>query len=191
MEKIIQLKITLVDSEPLIWRCVQVKGTTNFLELHMAIQLAMGWKNAHLFEFVSGEEIIGLPSEEDDEFDEILNATEEIISDFFIEPDQEMNYIYDFGDYWEHKIIVEKIFLAQQGVKYPLCIAGARNCPPEDIGGIQNFCDKLKAFENEKHPKHKETNVLFGKNYNPVIFDIDSANKQLSKINSYIKNMLE
>ena len=192
MNKILQFKITLNESKPLIWRRIQIESNSTFLELHIAIQLAMGWTNSHLFEFMNSEKNFVLPNEENDLDDtEKLNAFEERIENHFKEAGDEITYIYDFGDSWEHNVVLEKTISSQEGIKYPVCTAGAMNCPHEDSGGLYGFYEKLDIIGDIEHSDYTETNTWLGKNYDPFIFDIDNANKQLSKSATYLKEMFE
>ncbi len=192
MNKIFQFKITLNESKPLIWRRIQVESDTTFLELHIAIQLAMGWTNSHLFEFMDREKTFCLPNEEDALFDkEKLNAYEERIENYFKEAGDDITYLYDFGDSWGHQIVLEKIAPMQKDMKYPVCTAGAMNCPCEDSGGLHGFYEKLEIIQDELHPEYRETITWLGKKYDPFLFDIDKANKQLAKTTTYLKEMFQ
>ena len=158
----------------------------------MAIQLAMGWTNSHLFEFMSKEKNYVIPSEEDALDDtEKLDASKEPIESYFKEAGDEILYIYDFGDNWEHQVVLEKIIPAQREIKYPVCIEGNMNCPREDSGGLHGFYEKLEIIGNKEHPEYKETNTWLGENYDPFFFDIKNANKELAKSAAYIKEMFE
>ncbi len=192
MNKILQFRITLNHSKPLIWRRIQVESNATFLELHIAIQLAMGWTNSHLFEFMDREKTFCLPSEENDLFDkEKLNASEERIENYFKEAGDEITYLYDFGDSWEHQVVLEKTVPIQKDMKYPVCVAGAMNCPHEDSGGLHGFYEKLEIIQDEHHPEYREIITWLGKKYDPFLFDMDKVNKQLAKTAKYLKEMFE
>ena len=186
-EDILQLKISITETNPLIWRRVLVDGSVTFLELHCIIQLAMGWNNSHLFEFMDEETIIALPYDDlADRREAHIDASVMCLDNLFIIEEQKMKYIYDFGDYWEHEIILEKALPKEKGKKYPICIAGEMNCPREDSGGIQGFYEMLKVLEDKNHDEHKEVAKWLGKNYNPSSFDIEKINKQLKKVKTVL-----
>jgi len=173
-----QFKITLEDIKPPIWRRIQVPETYTFWDLHVAIQDAMGWKDYHLHEFemrhpVTGEKVrIGIPNEEYEFFGpEILPEQELKIADWFSMKNRVAEYTYDFGDNWHHKIQLEKILPRDKNVKYPICIAGKRACPPEDCGGIWGYEELLEAIKNPQHERHEEMIEWVGEEFDPEHFD--------------------
>lgn len=173
-----QFKIVLEDTKPTIWRRIQVSENYSFWDLHVAIQDAMGWADYHLHQFETIElkprniKYIGIPDEDD-----CMNTVpgwKEKISDWF-SPDNRktMRYVYDFGDSWNHKITLEKILPREEKTKYPICIAGALACPPEDCGGIGGYYDLLEIMDNPKHEEYKDMiEWLGGEKFNPEDFDI-------------------
>ena len=186
MQEIIQLKISLAHTKPLIWRRVLVHKDTSFFELHHIIQIVMGWKNYHLFEFnLEGFRIGEVDEEEKSDgygSDKILQATAVKLSDIAAQPKDHINYLYDFGDGWLHQIKVEKISSIDKRVTYPICIDGEMNCPPEDCGGMGLFYHCLDVLKDKKHPEHKEISSWFNKKYDPELFDKEKVNKQLLKL---------
>ncbi len=184
MDEIIQLKITLAYTKPPIWRRILVERKATFLELHYIIQSAMGWMNAHLFEFQFGDYRVG---EADDEFDdfgmgELLEASETTLDQMITDFTSRFIYEYDFGDSWTHKIVVEKYLPRDQAVEYPICTAGKLNCPPEDCGGIPGFYNLLEIIADKKHPERKEMLQWLGGSYDPAYFDKDAVNKILKNL---------
>lgn len=97
----------------------------------------MGWTNAHLYAFTFGESRYTIPYEPED-LEELQMEDEQTmcLSELITETKQTFGYDYDFADSWEHLVTMEKIVPAAPAVKYPLCLAGKRACPPEDCGGI-------------------------------------------------------
>lgn len=191
MSQIYQLKISLQESEPLIWRTIQVKSDITFLELHVTIQQAMGWNHSHLFEFRLGDVVIELENEDDDFFDEEdkLNSEVEVLSNHINRKGADFSYIYDLGDNWYHEIKLEAIQEEVKSTKYPVCISGAMNCPPEDCGGVYGFKEKLEILSNESHEEYEETAEWMGENYDSTAFSIESANKQLKEVKSILKEV--
>jgi hypothetical protein len=198
MSEILQLKITLRETSPVIRREILMESNSTFLELHMAIQLAMGWRNDHLFNFRLEGIIIEVPTEESKYFDAILPEEEEkldasktILSEYLNQLGQRIIYHYDFGDDWEHEVIVERILPKEKWITYPVCIDGEMNCPPENSGGTYGFYQKLEIIKDKQHPDYKEIREWLSKDYDVDYFDLESANKRLLKIDRYLKEMLE
>ncbi len=180
--KVCQFKISLKGIRPPIWRRIQVPETYTFWDLHVAIQDAMGWSGCHLHEFEMPDPSrgwimrIGIPSEEDD-FSQwlILSGRREKIANWFSMENRIANYTYDFGDGWEHKIQLEKILPRDKNVKYPICIAGKRACPPEDCGGVWGYKEFLEAIRDPNHERHKELLEWVGGEFDPEYFDANEV----------------
>lgn len=149
-KSIYQFRLTLLEIEPSIWRRIQVPADYSFWDLHVAIQDSMGWLDYHLHEFLlkkpRGRKLvkIGVPDTETDR--NVLPGWEVPISSYFVEPGIIAAYNYDFGDGWHHEILLEGILLKESTVKYPVCVAGARACPPEDCGGAPGYERLLNVF---------------------------------------------
>lgn len=176
--RIYQFKITLKGIRPPIWRRFLVPEDYTFWDLHVAIQDVMGWLDGHLHAFhiknpmTGHEEEIGLP-EEDPLFDDhgILPGWEQQISQYFTPENRKAMYLYDFGDGWEHALVLEQILAAEKGFVYPRCEDGKRACPPEDCGGVWGYANMLEILSNPKHKEHKDTIEWLGKNFEPEDFD--------------------
>jgi len=177
---IYQFKITLLDTQPMIWRRIQVPEPYTFWDLHVAIQSAMGWQDCHLHMFRIGKhsEIIinGNPIEDpfgDDE--KTFNGWETEAARFLNMPGDLAIYEYDMGDSWEHEILLEGVFLKEKGIKYPRCIAGALACPPEDCGGTPGFDHLLEVLASPKHSEYAALTEWLGKKYDPEKFEIETV----------------
>jgi hypothetical protein len=174
-DRVYQFKITLKGIRPLVWRRIQVPETYSFWDLHIAIQDAMGWFDYHLhqFEMVDAstgmEVIIGIPDKESGL--EILPEMKQKIAEFFSMENRSADYVYDFGDYWEHKILLEKMLPRDKNIDYPICIAGKRACPPEDCGGIGGYEDLLEIISDPDHEEHEEMKEWLGGEFDPEHFD--------------------
>lgn len=181
-----QLKITLKDIEPSIWRTIQVPTTCTFWDLHSFIQDAFGWTNSHMHQFIytdahtDNEEIkpiiIGFPMEpEFDDEEPVLPGWEYKVKRFIEGETSKIEYIYDLGDNWQHTIELEYILPAEQGTKYPRCIAGERNSPPEDCGGPQGYAGLLETLFDPSDPEHDDTvawvDSMKGCTFDPEEFD--------------------
>jgi hypothetical protein len=136
-----QLEITLAESKPPIWRRLRVLGDTSLDSLHMIIQHAMGWTNSHLYQFEVADRRYSEPDPEDDYSEEPPeDARRKRLRDLGLRQGSEFSYIYDFGDWWEHRVLVEAVFPPLAGESYPCCIGGARAGPLEDSGGVHGVC---------------------------------------------------
>ena len=160
---IYQIKITLKHSKPNIWRRIEVPSNISFLQLHYCIQEAMGWYNCHLFQFIVKEAIawtvdtiIAMPYDDDFNLNGDYKADETLINKYLKVEKDKLIYEYDFGDGWEHDIVLEKILQAQPDLAYPRLTAGKCACPPEDCGGIWGYYEMVKAINNPKHPNHDD-----------------------------------
>ena len=177
---IYQLKVTLKHSKPPIWRRIQVKEDTTLYQLHQTIQIAMGWTNSHLHQFIANEVYYGEPHpdfgfEVKSERRTRLNQIASEVKDKFI-------YEYDFGDGWEHEIVVEEIMEPASRQRYPRCIKGKRSGPPEDVGGVWGYDNFLEAIQNEEHPEHEEYLEWIGGSFDPEAFDCAEVNEELKQI---------
>lgn len=167
-----QFKITLKGSKPNIWRRIQVPENYSFWDLHVAIQDAMGWFDCHLHMFNIGgtypryEIRIGLP-----EADEYLHSAKVKMKKYFQNEKDKAMYEYDFGDGWEHQLLLEKILPKDPQVDYPLCLAGKMACPPEDCGGIWGYADMLKVLADPKHSEYEDMVDWIGDDFDPLDFD--------------------
>ena len=178
---IYQLKIILNNSNPPIWRQFLVKSNILLPDLHKIIQTVMGWNNSHLHEFDINGKIYGLP-ENDDEFEDENRITDysSIKLDSVISKENEQFiYEYDFGDYWQHTIQLEKILPVEKKVYYPKCIGGERHCPPDDCGGIHGYEELLTIIKNPGNEEYEGMMEWLGGEYDPEDFKLDEINKSL------------
>lgn len=187
---IYQIKVTLKDFKLPIWRRIQVRSDATLGELHVIIQMAMGWTNSHPHHFIVGKlpnlRFIGapVPYEGGDPMDE-ENEDEIVISKVLSATKTKMTYEYDFGDSWEHEVALESIVEARAGVHYPRCIAGENACPPEDVGGVWGYADFLQAINNPEHREHKSFLEWVGGEFDPEEFDLGAVNKRLKNRKNY------
>ena len=193
MIEAIRLRVNLDDTNPLIWRVLLVPKDITFYKLHHTIQIAMGWTNSHLFEFKLEGYRVGEIYDNLDGLDEglIINARETKLSDLIDKENETFQYEYDFGDGWEHSIIIEKNEFLEDSHQLPFCISGELKCPPEDCGGIPGFYNLLKILSDKKHEEYKETKFWVGGKFDTLEFDLLKINKQLKKIDKYIKSIEE
>jgi Plasmid pRiA4b ORF-3-like protein len=176
--QVYQFKLVLVGVEPPVWRRIQVPETYSFWDLHVALQDAMGWLDYHLHVFRmarpgTGEvEQIGIP--DDDPFEgekPTLPGGEIFISRYFPRTGTSAQYEYDFGAGWEHDLTLEAILPRQAGQKYPVCVGGARACPPEDCGGVHGYEDLLTTTQDPAHEEYERILEWLGGRFDPDKFD--------------------
>jgi len=175
---IYQLKVTLKGARPPIWRRFQVKGGARLDKLHLFLQVIMGWSNYHLYQFTIDGVAYGEPHP--DYEDDMEDAAKVRLSDLAPGEGFKFDYMYDFGDSWEHRILVEKILPPQEGVHYPVCLAGKRACPPEDCGGVWGYEELLETIRDPEHEQYDEMMDWLGGEFNPEAFDLNEVNERLS-----------
>ena len=171
---IYQIKVTLNDSKPPIWRRVLVPDSISLHQLHTILQIVMGWTNSHLHQFIIEDEYYGEP--EDSDYGDIKNEKRYRLNQFVRRKGFKFIYEYDFGDSWEHTVHIEAILPMEKGKQYPVCLEGKRACPPEDIGGVSGYEEFLEAISNPKHPEHEEMMEWFGEDFDPEFFDTEDVN---------------
>lgn len=172
-----QLKITLLGSEPPIWRRVLVSGSVSLAKLHDILQRAMGWTNSHLHLFKVGDDQFGEP---DPEWEDVQDHRRVRLCDVAPKARDKFIYVYDMGDGWRHEVEVEEITPTDGSHKIgPVCLAGARACPPEDCGGIYGYANFLQALRDPEHERHEEMVRWNGGDFNAEAFDLPEINSLL------------
>jgi hypothetical protein len=175
--------VTLRDSKPPIWRCLQVRSRITLGGLHWILQDAMGWWEGHLHQFIVGEICYGEPSDEDDDWG--MNTEDEDRARLdTIAPAEGAKFVYeyDFGDGWEHIVLVEKILPPEPEVTYPRCVAGRRAGPLEDSGGIWGYQHLIEVLGNRSDPEYEELREWAGGNFDPTAFSLEQINEKLHKL---------
>ena len=168
--EIASVRIELRHTDPLIWRQVEVPTSITLKVLHDIIQIVMGWFDYHLWEFSIGKQRYGLPMEASLGIEPPIAASKIRLRDVLKPRKTIIDYTYDFGDCWEHRLTVTDVRAGQPGVSYPRYIGGERNGPPEDCGGIPGFYELLDAITDPKHPSHAHRKEWAG-DYDPDTFD--------------------
>ena len=179
--KVYQIKVSLNEIQPSIWRRFLVKDTTTLPALHKILQTVMGWTNSHLHHFVVDGEIYSEP-DEDNEL-EYIDYRKTRIKDVMDSVNDEMTYEYDFGDGWEHTLVLEKVLDPDPDAKYPVCLARERNCPPEDCGGAYGFMEMLDILNNPNHEEYESWKTWVGDEYDSERFDLSIVNRLLRQRN--------
>lgn len=182
--EIYELEITLLDIEPRIWRRFAVQGNVTLARLHDVIQAVMGWTDSHLHEFIVGENryTAFYPNMDWDFLEGMIDEEMVKLCELVKEPRARFIYEYDFGDSWQHELVVREIGPPKPGVHYPMCLAGERACPPEDCGGIGGYQDLLEAISDPSHEEHAELLEWVGGAFDPEAFDLEEANRFLRSL---------
>ncbi len=188
MTDIIQLKITLQNTNPAIWRRIQVPKSITFFDLHHVIQVAMGWTNSHLFEFNINGYTLGWKGNKENENEHLVDASTIVLGLLLNNKDEKFKYIYDFGDNWKHLVEVETLQERGETRIYPFCLGGEMRCPPEDCGGIHGFYENLDIIKDKEHPDYQDLKTWLGRGYNPEKFDIEKVNKELPMFKKFMKD---
>jgi Plasmid pRiA4b ORF-3-like protein len=177
---IYQLKITLKGSRPPIWRRVQVLSTITLGQLHEIIQTSMGWTDSHLHQFkILGREY-GRPQPEFDFY--VLDESKTKLSQVVAGEKFKFVYEYDFGDGWDHDVLVEKVLPRLPDAQYPVCLTGKRACPPEDSGGVWGYAELLQTVQDPSSPDYEEQREWLGEDFDSEAFDLDDVNEALESL---------
>lgn len=174
---LVHLKVTLNYIRPPIWRRLALPETTNLGDLSDIIQVAMGWNGGHLHAFKICGEQFGDPSLTD--FTQ--NERKVTIKSLMRGGVSRFGYTYDFGDSWEHDILIEKKRPPSDAPRGPSCVAGKRNCPPEDCGGPPGYDALLEALAAPDNPESRELLEWVDEDYDPEEFSLDVANNRVSR----------
>lgn len=185
----VQLKVSLRGARPPIWRRIIVNSNISFYELHFTIQMSMGWGNYHLFEFKVEDHTIGKTDEDFADFgpNDQIDARDFSLNKVLLKDLKKFQYIYDFGDFWIHDIIVEKVVPLDAGNNCPICTGGRMNCPPEDCGGMPGFLHLKEVLQNKKDPEHDQMKEWLG-GYDPTEFDKEDVNEYLENIEEVMED---
>jgi hypothetical protein len=173
----LQIKLTLRDVRPPVWRRLLVPGDIRLPRLHTILQVAMGWSDCHLHLFRSGDVCYAPPGDWDSVGEDSRRVA---LVDLAARPGAKLVYEYDFGDGWMHDILVESV--TPEPCKVARCIAGRRRCPPEDCGGPWGYGEFLHAMANSAHERHAELREWRRERFDPAEFDVDDTNDAVGRI---------
>ena len=182
-----QLRITIDDITPQIWRTIQIPGTYSLNKLHHIIQIAFGWTNSHLYCFIKNNITISNQLVEIEE--PVVDDRRVKIKDVFNEIGDRLPYEYDFGDSWQHTIKLEKI--EEGGLKAPRCLDGARAAPPEDCGGVHGYKELIHHLLYPEKDGYIELLEWLDDDYDSEAFDLHGVNMQLKSLAKYIRTFDE
>ena len=176
---IYQIKVTLDDSKPPIWRRILVRSDITLGQLHDILQAVMGWTGYHLHQFIVGRTYYGVPDPDYEGFLEMHDESRVKLNQIVTGEKYKFRYEYDFGDSWLHNLLVEKVLPPEPGQQVPVCIKGKGACPPEDVGGIWGYYTFLEAIQDPDHPEHEDYLEWVGEEFDPEAFDLDEVNEML------------
>lgn len=175
-KSVVSLKVTLRGTKPPVWRRLLVQGAMTLGDLHHAIQAAMGWHDSHLHAF----DINGRQYGDRHTVDDVADENRLTLNGLMKSGIARFAYTYDFGDNWEHTVAIEKTQPALEGKSYPACVAGARNCPPEDCGGSWGYQHLLEVLADPAHPERTEQIEWIGEEFDPIEFAVEIADATLA-----------
>ena len=173
---IVALKVTLHDIKPPVWRRLLLPEAMTLADLHQAIQAAMGWHGGHLHAFDIAGRQYGNPQTVDD----VASETGLTLNGLLRSGVVRFTYTYDFGDNWEHQVLIERPQPPLDAGRYPACVAGKRNCPPEDCGGPWGYAELLAAIADPAHPEHADQCAWLGEDFDPDEFDVHVADADIA-----------
>ncbi len=178
---IYQVKISLRGSKPIIWRRILIPSDLLLPEFHQVIQTTMGWSNFHLHQFIKNRTYYTPKFEEEDFFGDSTDYEDIKVSDLLKREKEKIIYEYDFGDDWQHDVLLEKILPDDPQMKLPVCIKGKMNCPPEDCGGVWGYENMLEILSQPDHEEYEDYMDWLGGEFDPGYFDMDEINESLRK----------
>lgn len=183
LNEIATLRIELLDTDPVIWRQLEVPTSITLKGLHDVVQAAMGWYNQHLWEFRQAKQRWGQPIPGDDwgGSPPTFKADKVRLREILKTRKTVLEYTYDFGDSWDHRLTITDVRPGDPDVEYPRYIVGERAAPPEDCGGIPGFYNALDILADPKHPDHAEIADWFDE-YDPDTIDELVLKVALSRI---------
>ena len=179
--EIATLRIDLKDSNPPLWRLVEAPTSITLKVLHDIVQVTMGWLDYHLWEFRIDGTTFGLSMDDDWGTSPRKSADRTRLRDVIMPGTTIIDYIYDFGDQWEHRLTVRDVRAGDPAISYPRFVDGERNCPPEDCGGPPGFYEMLEARADPAHPDHAEISEWLD-GYDPEELDVFPIEVALGRI---------
>lgn len=183
MNRIVRVRVELQSIRPKIWRRIDIPQSMTLSDLHVAVQLAMGWEFSHLWDFEIDDvhytdamfEYLG--AEDDLNIRCIANRMR--LEHLIMQGVTRFVYNYDYGDDWNHHVILEDVRNGTPDERYPVLVDGERSCPPEDVGGLHGYMDFVEAVLNPFHREHSECHEWHGGPFHPANFDRSRIGEKL------------
>lgn len=163
----------------MVWRRVLVPGSVRLAKLSDMLLAAMGWTNSHLHAFRIGDKAYGMHVDEwpEGEIDEKDVTVLQALRD-----ERQFFFDYDFGDSWEHQVVIEELTWSYYGLKFAVCLDGQNACPPEDVGGSPGYASFLEAIADPGHEEHDSFLEWVGGAFDPTEFDLASTNALCQRV---------
>jgi hypothetical protein len=187
LNRICTIRIELLDSDPLIWREVEAPVSITLNDLHEIIQIAMGWESEHLWEFTIGKQHFSPDDASLGPFATISDFDDVTLSDILRPRRTTFRYLYDFGDSWEHRVIVTKIRPPETGVSYPRYAGGERSGPPEDCGGLYGFYEGLAAIARRDQDDEPGDLSWWAEDFDPDDVDVEGIEDRLRALADHLR----
>jgi len=176
------VQVALRNLKPKIWRRLIVNPETSLEDFSKIIQTAMGWNNTHLHQFIKNKKYYTFPSEDmDDDF--YIDYTPFKIKDLLKKEKDTMIYEYDFGDSWQHDIILEKQISLKHNLSHPKCTKAVLACPLEDCGGVYAYSKLLLVLNDPKHKEYASMKEWVGEHFYPEYVELEEINDNLKEEN--------
>lgn len=179
LRSVYQLKISLIGAKPPIWRRILVPSTITLGNLHRVLQISMGWTNSHLHQFIFNNVFYGVQGDDFGFNMKVENEDQYKLSQLLQSEKDSLQYEYDFGDNWEHKVLLEKILPFDIKNQSPSCLKGKRACPPEDCGGIWGYQQLLETLSNPDDSDYESMLEWLGGIFDSEELDIEKINKMI------------
>lgn len=176
---VLQVRVALLEIRPVVWRRFLVPGGVRLPKLHLMLQAGLGWTDSHLHQFRIDGQLWGMHFDDwsDDELDEATVTVAGAVGS-----SRRFFYDYDFGDGWEHEVVVEDRWRGPQGLKHAVCLAGERSCPPEDVGGPPGYEDLLRVLGDPTDEEYERFTMWAGADFDPLHFDLVARNIALQRV---------
>jgi hypothetical protein len=180
-------KVDLLNSEPLVTRTFKVSSETTLYLMHHIIQVIMGWKNYHLYEFSINNLLFADIRLVDEEFGDFTDVKAIQLEDVFSKTGTKATYLYDFGDGWKHQLELIEISNEPQNELLPAFISGQNTCPPEDCGGVYRYREIIEILADPSHEEYESIKEWLGPKINPIKLNSHSITKELGSLGAKIK----
>ncbi len=184
-----QIKISLVDSPLPIWRRVLIRADAPLSLVHEVLQIAMGWFNSHLHHFEKDGKVYGDPEEAESE-EIIFDYNNYCLSDLLVDKGDDLSYIYDYGDEWKHRIVLEDVQqsdIPENAIAQ--CTMGKRACPPEDVGGVEGYANFISIIEDPESDEYLDTLQWVGCDFDPNSFDPRQVNMRIQIMEERLQSL--
>jgi hypothetical protein len=173
------LRVELLRVEPVVWRRFVVPSETKLPRFNRMLEAVMGWQGYHLHMFEIADLRIGAPDEDDDD---VIDERRITVKQLLPRVESRLRWAYDFGDNWQHDVVVEAIEEPLVGGRYPMCTAGERACPPEDCGGVGGYEELREVLADPEHDEYEHLRTWAGVGFDPDAFDQMAATKRLRSV---------